>query len=323
VVESLHLVHAVIVNEAGKVVAGHGDVDWMTVYRSAAKPFQAIPLVEDGVVDRFGLNQAELALTAASHNGEEDHLAGVSGILQKVGLSPEALGLGPLPPLRRETAEMLYRSGLSVTPAHNNCSGQHAAMLGLALVHGWPVESYLNPRHPLQERMVEEMVRYTGLPKERIQTMPDGCGMVAFGVPLRNMARSFAHLGCAARREEGPARVLEAMAGNPFMVGGTGRFCTALIRATGGRIIGKLGAEGVYGMTVPEEGLGIAVKVQDGGLRAGDAAAVRVLNLLGLLDPEEAESLEGFRRSIVQNTLDEEVGEISANFSLTPGGGAD
>ena len=318
-VESLHRVNAVAVTDTGKVVARHGDADWLTVYRSAAKPFQAIPLVDDGVVDRFGLTLPELALAAASHNGEPDHVRTVMGILEKVGLPPHALRLGPLPPLRGESAEELYRSGSPVTPVHNNCSGQHAAMLGLALVHGWPVDSYLDPTHPLQERMLMEMVRYTGLPREEIETMPDGCGMVAFGVPLRNMARSFAYLGTTSRVEEGPAKILQAMVGHPFMVGGTDRLCTALLQATKGRMIGKLGAEGVYGVTVPEEGLGLAVKVQDGGIRAGDAAAVRVLDQMGLLTAEEHKALEGFRRSIVRNTLGEVVGEISANFSLAAG----
>lgn len=319
VVESIHLVHAVVTTHSGRIVAKHGDVDWLTVYRSAAKPFQAIPLVDDGVVDRFGINLSELALTAASHNGEPDHVRTVAGILEKVGLPVESLGLGPLSPLRKEAAEELYRHGSPVTPIHNNCSGQHAAMLGLALVHDWPVESYLDPRHPLQERMVQEMVRYTGLPREEMETMPDGCGMVAFGVPLRNMARSFAFLGTGARNEEGPARILEAMASHPFMVGGTDRFCTALIKATKGRMIGKLGAEGVYGITIPGEGLGIAVKVQDGGIRAGDAAAIRVLDQMGLLGSEEGRLLEGYRRPILRNTLGDVVGEISANFSLDSG----
>ncbi len=316
VVESLHLVNAVVVDQTGRMVASHGDPDWITVYRSAAKPFQAIPLVDDGVVDLFELSRAELVLAAASHNGEEEHLAGVRGILHKVGMSEEALCLGPLAPLRKEAAEGLCRSGLPVKPIHNNCSGQHAAMLGLARVHGWPVESYLDANHPLQERMLREMVRYTGLPQEKIRTMPDGCGMVAFAVPLRNMARSFAVLGKAAGHEKGPSRLLGAMTAHPFMLGGTDRLCTALIEATGGRVIGKLGAEGVYGMTLPDEGLGIALKVRDGGMRAGDSAAVRILDLLGVLSQGAAEALGPFRSFSVRNTLGEEVGEVSANFHM-------
>jgi L-asparaginase II len=319
VVESAHRVHVVVATGDGNVVAKHGSVDWVTVYRSAAKPFQAIPLVSDGVLDHFELDRQELALAAASHNGEPEHISVAGRILEKVGLPVEALKLGPHPPLRPEAAEALYRSGGTLTPLHNNCSGQHAAMLGLALVNGWPTESYLEEDHPLQARMMEEMVRFTGLPMDEIHTMPDGCGMVAFGVPLRNMARSFALLGVAAKGEEGASRVLEAMAAHPHMIGGTGRICTALGEVTGGRIIGKLGAEGVYGMIIPSEGLGVALKVQDGGIRAGDAAAVRVLDLLGALQPEETEALEAFRRSPVRNTLGEMVGEIVANFTLESG----
>lgn len=318
VVESVHLVHAVVCARDGQVVASHGDPDWVTVYRSAAKPFQAIPLVDDRVVEVFGLDQAELALTAASHNGEPEHVAGVVSILSKVGFSTDALRLGPLPPLRPEAAESIYRSGSRVEPIHNNCSGQHAAMLGLAQIHGWPTDTYLEPSHPLQDRMLQEMARFTGLGREDIRTMPDGCGMLAFGVPLKSMATSFARLGAWSREEEGPARILEAMSAHPFMVGGTDRLCTELVRGTGGRMVGKLGAEGVYGVAIPEEGLGIAVKVQDGGTRAGDAATLRVLDQMGLLGQDEGRSLERFRTSIVRNTLNEAVGEISADFVLEP-----
>jgi L-asparaginase II len=189
-------------------------------------------------------------------------------------------------------------------------------MLGLVQIHGWPLDTYLHPAHPLQDRMMEEMVRFTGLPREEIRTMPDGCGMVAFGVPLRAMARSFAKLGSASRDEPGPAHVLDSMASHSYMLGGKNRLCTALPKVTGGRLIGKLGAEGVYCVSVPEEGVGMAVKVEDGGIRAGDSAAVRVLELFGLLEPDEVEALDGFRRSVIQNTLGEDVGEITANFDL-------
>lgn len=163
---------------------------------------------------------------------------------------------------------------------------------------------------------MKEMVRFTGLAREEIRTMPDGCGMVAFGVPLHAMARSFARLGAEAGNEPGPAHILDSMASHSYMLGGKGRLCTALPEVTAGRLIGKLGAEGVYCVTVPEEGLGIAVKVEDGGIRAGDSAAVRVLDLFGLLQPDEVAALHGFRRTIIQNTLGEDVGEISANFDL-------
>jgi L-asparaginase II len=316
IVESVHRVHAVAVDVAGETVAVCGDEGLATIYRSAAKPFQALPLVEEGVVDRFGISPEELALCAASHNGEPAHLEGVTSILEKVGVSREALRLGPHAPLRAETAEALFRSGSPLLPLHNNCSGQHAGMLGLARLKGWPLDSYLEPDHPLQQRMFAEMQRFTGMANEEIRIVSDGCGMLAFVVPLGRMALSFSRLAVAAGTEEGPRRIVGAMTSHPFMVGGTGRLCTALPTATRGRILGKLGAEGVYGMSIPGAGLGIAVKVEDGGMRAGDVAAVGVLEELDLLGEAELTELAEFRRKVVRNTLGDEVGEIRAEFSM-------
>jgi L-asparaginase II len=321
IVESFHRVHAVLVEHTGRVVASLGREGLLVVYRSAAKPFQAIPLIEDGVVDQFGLRPDELALAAASHNGEPRHLAGVAEILRRVGCGEEDLGLGPLLPLGTEAAQALLRSGDPVRPIHNNCSGQHAAMLGLARIHDWPLASYLQADHPLQRRMLDEMARFTGLRQKAIRRMVDGCGMVAFGVSLRAMALSFARLGATAREEEGPRRILEAMAGHPYMLGGTGRLCTRLPEVTGGRLIGKLGAEGVYGIAIPGEGLGFALKVEDGGMRAGDPAVMRALDDLGLLGPEESEALHAFRRPEIRNSRGEIVGEMRGTFSFGGGSG--
>ncbi len=306
----------------GAVVAWVGEPERMVVYRSAAKPFQAVPLVEDGVVDRFGLSGPELALAAASHNGEPSHVAGVRRILERVGFGEDDLRLGPLLPLGPQAAEALLRSGGPVLPIHNNCSGQHAALLGLARIHDWDPDSYLAPDHPLQQRMLDEMSRFTWLRREDIPTVVDGCGMVAFGAPLRVMAASFARLGSASRTEDGPRRILEAMAGSPFMVGGSGRLCTRLGEVTRGRLIGKLGAEGVYAIAMPQDGLGLALKVEDGGVRAGDPAVIRALDELGLLSDSEAEAFQPFRRKEIANSRGEITGEIRANFSFRGGAGS-
>ena len=174
VVESFHRVHVALVDSGGTTVASWGRPDITVVDRSAAKPFQAVPLVEDGVVAHFGITPSELALAAASHNGEAAHLDGVRRILLRVGCREGDLKLGPLPPLGAEASETLFRSGEPILPIHNNCSGQHAAMLGLAKIRDWPLESYLEADHPLQVRMLAEMSRFTGLKKEEIATMVDG-----------------------------------------------------------------------------------------------------------------------------------------------------
>jgi len=167
--------------------------------------------------------------------------------------------------------------------------------------------------------MLAEISRFTGLKEREIPTMVDGCGMVAFAAPLEVVARSFARLGAAASGEEGPRRVLGAMAGHPFMVGGTGRLCTRLVEVTRGRLIGKLGAEGVYGVAVPGEEVGLAVKVEDGGVRAGDPAVVRALRLLGLLTPEEVGELASFERKEIRNSRGNVVGEMRGTFSFASG----
>ncbi len=315
IVESFHRVHVVAV-EGETVVATHGDGGLTVVYRSAAKPFQALPLVEDGVVGRYAFTDAELALAAASHNGEDLHLAGVRSILAKVGLGEEALGLGPLPPLSTRVWESLLKDGGEILPVHNNCSGQHAALLGWVKAQGYSLPDYLRATHPLQERIREIVAAFTDIPAGRLQTCPDGCGMLAFAVPLETMALSFARLASRSRTDEGPRRVLGAMAAHPFMVAGTGRLCTALAEVTGGRILGKLGAEGVYGLVIPHLKMGIALKVEDGHRRALDPAVIRVLDDLGLLSPAEAEALERFRWRRVRNTLGAVVGEIRATFHL-------
>lgn len=317
VVESCHRVHVVVV-EGERVAAKYGNAGLTVVYRSAAKPFQALPLVEDGIVERYGLADAELALAAASHNGEEAHLAGVRSILAKVGLEVDALGLGPLPPLSTRAWESVLRDGGEILPLHNNCSGQHAALLGWVKARGHSVSDYLDPAHPLQERIRHIIARFCDIPVGELRTCKDGCGMLAFAVPLEIMALSFARLATCARTEEGPRRVLEAMAAHPFMVAGSGRLCTAVAEATGGRIIGKLGAEGVYGMVVRQPAMGIAVKIEDGHRRALDPAVLRVLDDLGLLSPSESEALERFRQRRLRNTLGTVVGEIRATFRLAP-----
>jgi L-asparaginase II len=191
-------------------------------------------------------------------------------------------------------------------------------MLGLARLKGWPLESYLEPDHPLQRRMLEEVARFTGMSASDIAEVVDGCGMVAFGVPLVRMAVSFAALAASASVESGPARIVEAMTSHPFLLGGSDRLCTALPTASKGRILGKLGAEGIYGVAIPSEGLGIAVKIEDGGFRALDPAVLRVLEHMDLLSEPELEGLGHYRRKPVRNTLGVQVGEIRAEFDLKP-----
>jgi L-asparaginase II len=321
-VESRHRVSVAVVDAGGRCRAGAGDRDLVTFARSAAKPLQALPLVEDGVVTRFDLTLAELALCCGSHSGEPQHVEGVRSILRKIGADEEALACGATPPMSELAARLLQEVGASPGRIHNNCSGKHAGMLALARAHGWPLAGYYRAGHPVQERMLEEVARWTGVPADDIVTAVDGCGVVTFGVPLSALAAAFARLAAAARRGEDPAAaVVQAMVRHPACVAGPGRLCTELMRVADGRIFAKVGAEGVYAAGIPGAELGIALKVEDGGKRAAEPALLAVLRGLGLLSPEEIAELEEFTHPEVRNTRGERVGVIRVTGLLEPARG--
>jgi L-asparaginase II len=316
VVEARHAVHAVVADADGRVVAAVGDPDAGAFYRSAAKPLQALPLVEEGVVERFGINEDELALCCASHEGEPRHVAGARSILAKAGLDESALRCGPHLPFSEAEAHAVLRNGGEALPIHNNCSGKHAGMLALAVAMGWDPEGYHAPGHPVQERMMREIVRWSKVNEPDVATAVDGCGVVCFAVPLRAMAGSFARFAAAAADGRAPRRIVDAMTGNPFMVGGSGRACTAVMERTGAGAFVKLGAEGVYGAGVPDRGLGIAIKVADGARRAVEVALVHVLHRMDVLDTDDLEALARWARPQVRNTRGEVVGAVRPAFEL-------
>jgi L-asparaginase II len=277
-VESVHRVSVAVVDRSGRLIAESGDPDLVTYWRSAAKPFQALPLVMDGGADRFNLTPRELALCCASHSSEPEHLATTDSILNKLGLPESALACGPHTPLSAAVAEDIARRGIKPTPRWSNCSGKHAGMLALALHHGWPTEGYHRLEHPVQQRILSELLRWTQVSRDDVYCAVDGCNTVCFALPLRGMAAGYA--GLAAAEERAAVRLREAMTGNPDIVGGRGRPCTDLMAAFGTRLIAKIGAEGVYSAALLEPGLGIALKAEDGDMRSAPIALVAVLGAL-------------------------------------------
>ncbi len=323
VVEAVHDVHVAVVDAGGRLVARNGDPDLVTFWRSAAKPFQALPLVADGVMERFGLTDADLALACASHSSEPGQVARVREFLAKVGCSERDLLCGPHPPLSERVAQDYQTRGLRLTAVYSNCSGKHAGMLALARHHGWPTAFYTRLEHPVQQRCLVEVSRWTDVPAAEIKTGVDGCGVVCFGMPLRNMALAYARLAIAdfglriadsqgARPMRNPqSAIVESMLRHPELVAGEGRPCTDLMRAHPGRVIAKVGAEGVYCALLPQEGLGVALKVADGHGIASALALAAVLETLGLRP--RPDSL-GARPNV--NTRGETVGELRVNGGL-------
>jgi L-asparaginase II len=238
-------------------------------------------------------------------------------MLRKIGAGEESLACGPHAPMDKSAARQLAESGMQPSRIHNNCSGKHAGMLALARYFGWPLIGYHLPEHPVQQRMLTEIARWTGQPHDDIPCAVDGCGIPTFGLPLASLAHAFADYAAAVRRgDRGPAAVFHAMVSQPDYVAGTDRLCTDLMRVADGRIFVKVGAEGVYCAGIPGAELGIAIKVDDGATRASEPALIAVLKALGLLSDEEIEMLQKYAEPEVLNTREERVGTIRADIRL-------
>ena len=304
-VESVHEVSAAVVDREGRRVASVGNPDLVTFWRSSVKPFQAIPLVDDGAADRFGFSEDEIALCCASHSSEPVHLETVDRMLAKIGCRESDLACGGHPPLSEEVARRVARDGTELTPRWSNCSGNHTGMLALAVHHGWPIVGYHLAGHPVQQRLLEEVSRWTDVPAADLHQAVDGCDTVCFGLPLANMALAYARLGTS--NDPAARRIRESMTGNPLLAGGSARPCTDIMIAAGGTVVAKIGAEGVYGASVIGDGLGIALKVHDGGMRSAPIALIAILQQLadqGVLtqSAEWLESLNSHATMTLTNT---------------------
>ncbi len=318
-VESRHIVHVAVAHADRGLIAWCGDAHDVSFVRSAIKMFQALPLAEDGVIARFGLTSEEVALCTASHNAEPFHVAAAQAILAKAGVTEDALACGPHPPMYAPAAEALERSGVTPGRIHNNCSGKHAGMLALARHHGWPTEKYHGADHPVQRRVLSTLSVWSGVEPSAVPLGVDGCGLPTFALPLDRTALACARFAAAAVRDTPAATIVRAMTTHPEFVAGTGRLCTELMRAAGGRVFAKVGAEGYYCAGVPEQALGIALKVADGARRASEPALLAVLHGLAVLSTSELARLRDFAQPIVTNTRGETVGEVRARLSLMPG----
>ena len=309
--ESRHRVHAAVVNATGELIGAAYDSALVTHWRSCAKPFQIIPLLEQKGFDTIGWGDDELALACGSHGGEPEHVALAGAMLGSIGMEEGDLACGPHDPLAARGQKLLRDSGARPTRLHNNCSGKHAAMLARAHTAQWPSFGYEREDHPVQRECLAEVAKWTGLDPSRIARAVDGCGVVVFALALRPMALAYARFADGARRShEIPSRIVHAMQTRPFLVGGSDRFDSALIEATEGRVIAKIGAEGVHSVAIVDDGIGIALKVEDGAQRAQFPAVISVLQHYGALPRELPPRLAEFAHRTLRNTRGEIVGEV-------------
>ena len=328
IVESRHRGHLSVVAGDGEDITEIGSPDTVTFLRSSGKPFQVLPTVAAGAADRFGFSEQEIAIACGSHSGEPIHLKTVESMLRKIGLDENALKCGHHEPFSAEVARDLNRKGQKPTALHNNCSGKHAAMLALALHVGAPTGTYDLLSNSVQQEIARVVSEFSGVPVAQIEIGTDGCGVPVFGMSVRAMALMYARLmaspfsfGAAIR--EASKRVVDAMISFPEMVGGTkDRLDTELIRVGKGRLISKIGAEGVYTVGIlPCEnwptGLGLALKIEDGDdRRARPPAVIEALRQLGVLDEQALAALARYARPFITNHRGERVGEVRAAFTL-------
>jgi L-asparaginase II len=310
-VESRHAVHAAAVADDGRLVGAARDPGTTTFWRSCAKPFQVMPLLESGGFDEVGWGDDELALACGSHGGEPEHVSLAASMLTDIGLEEGDLACGPHDPLTARGARYVRDAGGRPSRLHNNCSGKHAAMLARAATAGWATTGYEREDHPVQHAVLGTVARWARLDPAAIGRAVDGCGVVVFSLPLVNMAAAYARLARAVVDGDPIARqVVHAMTSRPFLVGGTDRFDSVLMEETEGRVLSKVGAEGVHTVVALDQCVGIAVKAEDGAQRAQFPAVLRALQLVGALpDPLPARLAELIRRPL-RNTRGEIVGEV-------------
>jgi L-asparaginase II len=312
-VESRHRGAVAVCDAEGNTALALGDVTAPVFPRSAVKALQALPLIEQGAADRFGLSDEELALACASHSGEAAHVAGVERMLAKAGLEPSDLRCGAHWPIAQVAAAAVARSG-APTALHNNCSGKHAGFLCVARAIGVDHADYWRPEHPVQRIVRGVLEDFTGAVLGEARCAIDGCSVPTWAMPLHNLAHGFAKFGTARcvspERARAAARLRQACAKAPWFVAGTGRFCTEIMQLFGQRVFVKTGAEGVYCATLPELGLGIAVKCDDGASRAAQAIIAAVIARFLPLAADERAALERFVAPSLRNWNGFEIGQI-------------
>lgn len=319
-VESAHRGSAAVVDRDGRLVQTWGDVDSPVFPRSAVKPLQAMTLLTSGAADALEVSDAEIALACASHNGEPVHADTVRDWLKRLGYSPETLECGAHPPRDPATRRELIRRDGTPSPLHNNCSGKHAGFLTVCRHLGLDPAGYINAEHPLQVLMRDTLTMLTDCRLSSAPCGTDGCGIPVYAMPLQAIATGMMKLAAPGRLDatarDAARRIVGAMSANPYLVAGRKRFCTTVIEALAPNVVVKTGAEGVFCAAVVDQGLGVALKIDDGGTRASEAAMGGILHYLGAINDSQYAALSAMIEPPVLNVAGRQVGRIRTAASI-------
>lgn len=320
-VESVHTGAVHVVDDAGQVLLSVGDVDKLIFPRSAIKIMQALPMVEAGAAAALNLNDKQLSLTCSSHNGEVAHADTALSILRGFGLDVSDLQCGTHVPMYRPAADELIRHGQSACALHNNCSGKHSGMLAFAKYAGFETQDYINIEHPVQLAVAKTMSELTEFDMANTPWGFDGCSLPTWAAPLTAWAKAFAKIsrgkGVGETRHKALATLRNAVMAEPFYVAGSGRYCTKLMQQLSTPIFVKTGAEGVFCVSLPEHGIGISLKCDDGTLkddsnssRGSEMMLSATLKKLGVLRSEDDEVIDRFTNTILKNSNGYEVAQV-------------
>lgn len=336
-VENAHVAHIAVVDADGKLIYSFGNPERMTLARSAAKPAQALSVLETGAFDRFGFDEADLALMCASHSSEERHIARTMSMLSKLNAQEADLQCGGHPPLSDAVYRTWIKHDFTPTAACSNCSGKHVGMLGGSMALGAAIANYHLAGHPMQVHVKQVVASLCDLPENEVEWAVDGCNLPTPAFPLDRLARIYARLAVSADiaagqdgtptgRTRALARIYHAMTAYPELIAGEGRYCTVLMDAFKGSLVGKLGADGCYGIGIRQSdqtkrhgtdgAMGISVKVEDGNINVLYMIVSELLDRLQIGTPEQRERLAAFHRPKMLNTRGIETGRAQFQFEL-------
>ena len=322
-VESIHKGHICVTNSNKNIISCIGDSENKVYLRSSAKPIQAVAFVHSGAMEKFNISLEELAIICSSHSGEDFHRKAVSSILKKIGLSEENLSCGVANPYNQDMINDLIKKGERPSQLYNCCSGKHAGMLALCKHHNFPIEGYTEPEHPLQQLILRVFAELLDCETDDITLGIDGCGIPTYMVTLHQASYLYSLIAHGSnghgKYKDSFGTIQKAMATYPRMINGDKEFCTDLISHSHGKIIGKVGAEGLYCVAVPEKQLGICIKIYDGNERGVYPVAIHLLKQLGVLDNEAMEKLKLWAYPPIKNHKGIAVGHTIPVFYIKEG----
>lgn len=313
-VESRHFGAAIVCDYKGNIIESWGDVEQLVFPRSALKPMLAIHLVESGASERYALSDAELSLACSSHQGEKIHQDLVASWLTRLGLTEDHLACGAVLPEHTESAHQILKSGQQGCRIHHNCSGKHCGFLTTALHLGLPLDGYHLLQHSLQQLSLDILSDLADIDLKQYPMGIDGCGLPAPTMPLLQLgyasARFAKPVDLPDTRTQAIYRLHKAITNEPFYIAGHGTVVSELNEITEGAVLAKTGAEGIVTAALPEQGLGIALKIADGSNRARSVALLAILDHLGALSDDEKDKLQAQISPTIVNSRGLNVGEI-------------